>query len=74
MVSGPRVTFVSPIIKLAASLNIFGGGRYRRQAGAGWSVTLGQSTVSRILREIMESEICESLNLKETILQLLSKN
>lgn len=46
--SGVRSTHVPPILQLAATLNVLGGGGYQRQVGADWAAPMGQSTVSEI--------------------------
>lgn len=51
---GVRSTHIPPILQLAATLNLLGGGGYQRQVGADWVAPMGQSTVSEVTRKVIK--------------------
>lgn len=59
--SGLRSTYIPPMLQLAATLNILGGGAYQRQVGSDWAAPMGQSTIAEITSKVikrMQSVLC----------------
>lgn len=59
--SGQRSTFIPPILKLATTLEILGGGSYQWQTGVDFVAPMAHSTVSIVTQTViqeMERVLC----------------